>query len=139
VELVYQIPHLGPLLRTWRGRLIVVVVISQLLIPLRYYVANRDPHDERFAWRMFSPMRMVDCTPDMRVDGKKLELGGEFHEAWIAIAKRGRFVVVEAMAAKLCRKQPGAKVTVNLVCKYQGREDQPETYGGFDLCEVPEI
>jgi hypothetical protein len=138
VDALYQIPHLGPLLRTWRGRLIVAVVATQLLIPLRYYVANRDPHDERFAWRMFSPMRMAQCTPDMRVDGKKLELGTEFHEAWVEIAKRGRFVVVEGMAAKLCRKQPGVKVTVTLECRYLGKPE-PEVYGGFDLCEVPEI
>ena len=46
------------MLATWRGRLIVAVVLAQLLIPLTYY-SHRDPHDERFAWRMFSPMRML--------------------------------------------------------------------------------
>ena len=133
-----NIPHLGPLLKTWRGRLIVAVVLSQLLIPLHYYTARRDPHDERFAWRMFSPMRMAQCTPDVRIDGKKFELGGEFHEAWIETAKRGRFRVVEQMGARLCKKNPGAEVTIRLTCKYLGQQD-PTTYGGFDLCKVPEI
>ena len=133
-----NVPHLGPLLSTWRGRLIALVVVSQLLIPLTYYTTRRNPHDERFAWRMFSPMRMATCTPEMRVDGKKLELGGEFHEAWIETAKRGRFVVLEAMAARLCKKQPGTEVTLKLECKYLGRPE-PERYGGFNLCEIPEI
>jgi len=135
---LYQIPHLGPLLKTWRGRLIVAVVLSQLLIPLHYYTVRRDPHDERFAWRMFSPMRMAQCAPDFRVDGKKLELGGEFHEAWIETAKRGRFRVVEQMAARLCKKNPGAEVTVRLSCNYLGQKE-PTVYGGFDMCVVPEI
>lgn len=137
MDLVYKIPHLGPLLKTWRGRLIVLVVVSQLLIPLTYYTSRRDPHDERFAWRMFSPMRMAQCTPEMKVDGKRIDLGGEFHEAWIEIARRGRFVVLEAMAAKLC-KSKAKSVTLNLTCKYVGR-DEPEQYGGFDMCQVPEI
>lgn len=133
-----KIPHLGPLLSTWRGRLIVAVVVSQLLIPLTYYTTRRDPHDERFAWRMFSPMRMAQCAPELRVDGKRVELAGEFHEAWIEIAKRGRFVVLEKMAARLCKKNPGKEVILKLECKYIGKPE-PEVYGGFDLCEIPEI
>jgi hypothetical protein len=133
-----KIPHLGPLLATWRGRLIVLVVVSQLLIPLTYYTTRRDPHDERFAWRMFSPMRMAQCTPEMRVDGKRMELGGEFHEAWLETAKRGRFVVLEKMAARMCKKNPGKEVTLRLSCKYLGKPE-PELYGGFNMCEIPEI
>jgi hypothetical protein len=41
---------------TWQ-----VFVVSQPLLPLHYCMANRDDHDERFAWRMFSPMRMTRC------------------------------------------------------------------------------
>src|SRR3954469_14409695 len=94
--------HVRALVATWRGRFILAFLTLQLLLPLRYYIAHRDVHDERFAWRMFSPMRMVACTPELKLDGKRQSLGNEFHEAWLAIAKRGRFVVVEAMAARLC-------------------------------------
>ena len=52
-------PVLGPLLATWRGRFIAVFIATQLVLPLRYYVLRDDEHDERFAWRMFSPMRMA--------------------------------------------------------------------------------
>jgi hypothetical protein len=39
---------------------IVVAVLAQLLIPLTYYLRD-DPYDERFAWRMFSGVRLQEC------------------------------------------------------------------------------
>ena len=123
------------LLRTWRGRFILIFIAVQLLLPLHYYVARRDPHDERFAWRMFSPMRMAHCTPKVVLDGKPFDLGTEFHEAWVEIAQRGRFVVVEAMAQRICREHPSSTVTVSLDCTYLDRP--ATTWGGYDMCQVP--
>ena len=128
---------LRALARTWRGRFILVFVATQLLLPLHYYVGRRDPHDERFAWRMFSPMRMAQCTPKVVLDGKPFELRSEFHEAWVEIAARGRFVVIEAMGRRLCERHPGSSVTVSLDCTYVDRP--PQTYGGYDICQVPEL
>jgi hypothetical protein len=125
------------LLTTWRGRFIVAFLLVQLLLPLRYYIAHRDPHDERFAWRMFSPIRMAQCTPSVTIDGAPASLGAEFHEAWIEIAKRGRFGVVEAMGAKLCAKYPGKEVHLSLDCTYLDRPAR--SYGGYDMCHVPEL
>ena len=125
------------LLRTWRGRFIILMVASQLLLPLHYYLARRDKHDERFAWRMFSPMRMAHCQPNVTIDGRATALESQFHEAWIDLAVRGRFVVVEAMGAKLCADHPGSVVRVSLACTYIDRD--PITYGGFDMCKVPEL
>jgi hypothetical protein len=123
------------LVRTWQGLVILLVLASQLLLPLQYYTARRDPHDERFAWRMFSPMRMTRCTPKFTIDSKPVNLNTEFHEAWIEIANRGRFVVIEQMAARLCQKNPGAAVHVVIECQYVGKE--PATWGGYDMCKVP--
>ncbi|HEU0033135.1 MAG TPA: hypothetical protein VFQ53_21025 [Kofleriaceae bacterium] len=120
-----------------RGWFIAIFVAVQLVLPLRYYLAHRDPHDERFAWRMFSPMRMATCTPAFEIDHKPVALGNEFHEAWIELARRGRFAVVEAMARRLCSDHPGAEVTVKLSCKYIDRA--PVDYGGFDMCQLPEL
>jgi hypothetical protein len=125
------------LVRTWQGWVILLVVGSQLVLPLHYYVARRDPHDERFAWRMFSPMRMTDCTVRATLDGAPLPLEREFHEAWIAIARRGRFSVVEEMGARLCRKYDGKAIVFQLDCKYVGRP--AESFGGFNICNVPLI
>jgi hypothetical protein len=125
------------LIRTWQGWLILIVVGSQLLLPLHYYVARRDPHDERFAWRMFSPMRMADCAVRATLDGAPLPLEREFHEAWLALARRGRFAVVEEMGARLCEKHAQKPVVFYLDCKYVGQP--PESYGGFNICDVPLI
>jgi len=134
---VNPVAHIKALVATWRGRFILVFVVSQLLLPLHYYVGRRDPHDERFAWRMFSPMRMTKCQPTVTIDGTPLVLGSEFHEAWLELAGRGRFVVVEAMGAKLCREHPGADVEVSLDCAYLDRP--AATFGGYDMCRVPRL
>jgi hypothetical protein len=124
------------LLASWRGRLILAFLAVQLLVPLTYF-ARRDPHDERFAWRMFSPMRMAKCQPRFAIDGKPFALEREFHEAWIELAQRGRFIVVEAMAAHVCDAHPGSAVTVSLDCAYVDRSSA--SYGGHDMCRTPEL
>lgn len=126
-----------PFFRTWQGWFVAVVVASQLVIPLRYYLASRDPHDERFAWRMFSPMRMAQCAPEVTLDDKPFALGTEFHAAWIELAKRGRFRVLEQIGARLCERHPGSAVVVKLRCKYIDRD--PVEYGGYDICNVPQL
>ena len=125
------------MVRSWQGWLILIVVGSQLLLPLHYYTSRRDPHDERFAWRMFSPMRMADCSVKATLDGAPLPLEREFHEAWLALARRGRFAVVEEMGARLCEKHARKPVVFYLDCKYVGQP--PEIYGGYNMCNVPLI
>ena len=125
--------HVSALVATWRGRFILAFFAIQLLAPLHYYLVRRDPHDERYAWRMFSPMRMAQCKPQMSVDGTPVALYGTFHEAWVEVAQRGRFVVIEEMAAKLCEQNPGKTVEVTLDCTYL---DRPAArYGGKDMCK----
>jgi hypothetical protein len=125
------------ILSHWRGRLVVAFVLIQLLIPLHYYVLRKDPHDERFAWRMFSPMRMASCRPTFRVDGAPVDLHAEFHEAWVGIAGRGRMQVIEAMGKRLCAIHPGSKVVADLSCTYVDRP--AATFGGHDMCGQPEL
>ena len=36
------------------------------------------------------------------------------------------------------RTNPGKQVTLRLECKYLGQKE-PEVYGGFNLCEIPEL
>jgi hypothetical protein len=131
-----KVPFVGRLLSTWQGWLICSFLAFQLAFPLHYYF-SRDPHDERFAWRMFSPMRMTECTYELKVDGTRIDTNREFHEAWNEIARRGRRSVLEAMGQYQCRKNPGKPVTIRLDCKYLDHE--PVSYGGFDLCEIPQL
>ncbi len=129
--------HLGALFSTWRGRFILVFFVVQALLPLHYYVAHRDPHDERFAWRMFSPMRMTRCSTQFKVDGQPVALGTKFHEAWVEIAGRGRFVVLEDMAERLCRDNAGKPVELSVDCTYL---DRPKAhFGHADMCKEPRL
>jgi len=129
--------HVRALAATWRGRFILAFLVIQLLAPLTYYVVRRDPHDERYAWRMFSPMRMAKCNAQLSVDGEPVALYSTFHEAWIEMAQRGRFVVIEDMAAKLCEDNKGKRVEVSLDCTYLDRK--PAHFGGQNMCEQPKL
>jgi hypothetical protein len=126
---------LRALVATWRGRFILAFLVSQLVIPLHYYVLRKDRHDERFAWRMFSPMRMTKCKAAFVVDGQPVNIGSEFHEAWGEMVERGRAAVIEEMAHRLCAKRPGKPVMVTLQCTYFDRPDA--SYGPADLCTRP--
>ena len=129
--------HVKALLATWRGRFIVVFVLVQLLLPLHYYLFRHDPHDERYAWRMFSPMRMTQCAPHFTVDKTPVPMTKEFHEAWIEIANRGRFAVLEEMAAKLCTENPGKPIGLAMDCTYL---DRPTAhFGHADMCKEPDL
>jgi hypothetical protein len=134
LPVISAIPELA---RSWQGRVILVVVAVQCLLPLHYYVARRDPHDERFAWRMFSPMREARCSARWTLDGKPLVITNQFHEAWLELEQRGRFAVIEAMAADQCAKHPGGKVSVTLDCSYL--EQPSRSWGGHDMCTDPEL
>jgi hypothetical protein len=139
----------------WPHGFIAAFVLVQLLLPLHYYVGRGDPHDERFAWRMFSPMRMTECDVAMTADGAPVVQQREFAEAWVETAKRGRRGVITAMAAHLCRKHEAvtARVTCTAIVsrtskpppppdktRYQWYRGEPYYMGGsFNLCEIPEL
>jgi hypothetical protein len=123
------------LVSTWRGRFILVFLIAQMVIPLQYYVLRRDAHDERFAWRMFSPMRMAVCEPSVSIDNQRINLLAEFHEAWLELVQRGRVEVIQRMAQKLCRTHPGKAVDFTIQCKYLDRPNA--TFGNADVCTKP--
>lgn len=123
---------LRALVTSWRGRFVVGFLLVQMLLPLRYYVAHRDPHDERFAWRMFSPMRMTRCEATFAVDGRPIRILERFHEAWLELAGRGRFVVLEAMGASLCQQHANADVKLTLTCRYMDRSQR--VFGDRDIC-----
>jgi hypothetical protein len=134
---VKPVEHLRALTKTWQGRFILAFIAVQLLLPLHYYVVRHDPHDERFAWRMFSPMRMARCSTTFRVDNQPVPLGGKFHEAWVEIASRGRFAVLEEMAGKLCSDNPNKPVGLTVDCTYLDRPSAQ--FGHADMCQEPEL
>lgn len=121
----------------WPGAFITLFLALQVALPLQYYLLRRDRHDERFAWRMFSPIRMVTCEVTMTMDDQPIVLGKEFHEAWLKLAERGRRTVIEAMGHQLCQRHKNAAIVARAAC----HPLKGDTYymGGFDLCTIPNL
>ena len=87
----------------------IAFVVLQLALPISYYISNH-AYDERFAWRMFSSVRMTRCSFKLStIDGAAetvLPLQKEYHVVWLNLAKRARLDVVDAMVKNACIKHP---------------------------------
>lgn len=116
---------------------VIGVVLAILVVsPLSYYTVRSDKYDERFAWRMFSSIRMVRCNVQYQVGPSKIRLMRSFHEAWVNIARRGRRVVLDRMTEKLCAEHPDTPVRMTLSCRHIGEKDNRIlSDGSEDLCK----
>ncbi len=94
-----------------------ILLVALFAIPLHYYTLNYDKRDERFAWRMFSPIRSEVCATQFFVGDKPVRASQYFHTAWVGIAQRGRKQVIVQMAQKLCDDNPGKTVRVRVQCE----------------------
>jgi hypothetical protein len=97
----------------WRAVLPIAGTLWTLLmlaIPLRYYAAD-DPYDERFAWRMFSAVRVQACQ--VRVvetrDGaeRPIALMEVLPAPWSALLERNRPAVVDRFLHARCEAHEG--------------------------------
>ncbi|MEM9191209.1 MAG: hypothetical protein AAGF12_18705 [Myxococcota bacterium] len=112
-------PDLGPL-TPYVPFVVLGLVLIQALIPLTYYVGNDDPYDERFSWRMFSAIRVVQCRTEVREEtagaSSPLNLPQTIHEAWISHLRRNRRSVIEAFLERRCDLTEADAVVVENYC-----------------------
>ncbi len=134
-----------------------LILLGLLLPPLHYYLFNSDKRDERFAWRMFSPVRVENCGTQFFVgeNGAPIKVANYFHNAWLDFTKRGRKQAIAAMAQRLCDDNPGQSVRVRILCEERPRasagkprllyDNQRSTsdedievvaHGAFDFCKI---
>ncbi|MCE9590274.1 MAG: hypothetical protein K8S99_07100 [Planctomycetes bacterium] len=114
--------------RRWIGVAVALFLLAQLLLPLRYYLSP-PTSDERFAWRMFSSVRMRDCTARLyetiERDGKTIEepVPPATLAHWRDLLDGNRPEVVEAVMRSF-RRRPGVRaVRFELKCRgVDGRE-----------------
>lgn len=103
-----------------RNGLIAAFLLLQLTLPLSYYLGD-ERLDERFAWRMFSPVRTVTCSAALYDESggrkKKLQLLREVHVAWKRLLERGRRQILAGFARKWCAEAPGRKLTADITCR----------------------
>jgi hypothetical protein len=107
--------------RAWQHLAVIAFLTVQLGAPLSYYLSDRG-YDERFAWRMFSPTRMVRCQARVLAwegaDSEEIDLGRELAAPWVSWMERGHAHVVRGAGAFLCaRRGPDARLTADLVCR----------------------
>lgn len=100
-------------------RILFAFLAFQLVVPLTYYV-RADPYDERFAWRMFSAIRLHRCRPTASEvaegQAREIDLQGVIHQAWINTMGRNREDVILAFLAKRCGEEGVEEVTLANVC-----------------------
>ncbi|HEX5657114.1 MAG TPA: hypothetical protein VFX59_07955 [Polyangiales bacterium] len=82
-----------------------LLVAVQVAIPASYYLrAERD--DERFAWRMFSAVRLRRCEVSAYdVHGparRRVDVPHALHASWIRSLERGRPNVIDRFLATRC-------------------------------------
>lgn len=99
--------------RTRTNVFIAAFAALQLVIPLRYYWSE-DKYDERFAWRMFSGVRMQECAVQViehRGDvGTELDLDRLLHVSWQTTFKRNREAVIWKFLEERCEQEGVTKV-----------------------------
>ncbi len=100
-----------------------VFLALQVAIPLSYYLRD-DRYDERFAWRMFSSVRLERCRTDVherldmdaRFPERRVALNETLHRAWINTIERNRRPVIEAFLKHRCERPEVAAVTLTNTC-----------------------
>ena len=147
-----------PALSGWAQLIIAGVLVSQIWLPLSYYLGD-DPFDERFSWRMFSPVRMARCqvsaTDHSAGQAERIRLGSKIHVVWVNLLKRARPSVIEAVSEKLCAdtKTPAPDIRLSIVCTEPNavtlgvclnpRDDDgdgiPDGYNSSRFCDEPEV
>ena len=86
----------------------------QVALPLAYYAGIRAPWDERFAWRMFSAVRLDRCDATVTVQDevsaapRPLPLDRMLQRGWVNQLRRGQPRVVEGVLARAC-EEPGVE------------------------------
>src|SRR5687768_13667023 len=85
-------------------------VVLMLAIPLRYYVGG-DRYDERFAWRMFSAVRVQRCQVRVSEEREGIERNIALMEVlpapWTALLERNRASVIERFLRWRCEEREG--------------------------------
>lgn len=121
-----------------RDIFIVVWVMGQILLPASYYLRTEREarYDERFAWRMFSDIRMLSCKAEFRRGGAEVSLSSEFHTAWSSLLKRGRMSVVDSVGTTLCERYPDEPVSLKMSCREPDKSVYVVSTGDTDLCKA---
>lgn len=107
--------------RRTSNTLIGIFLVWQLALPISYYLRH-DVEDERFAWRMFSAVRLQRCEAyafDHNAVGqwRRVDLRTHLHPAWRSLIAKSRATVTEAFLRHRCRLTDAHQTKVETFCK----------------------
>ena len=127
--------------RTLALRVFLVFLVFQVVVPVTYYLRD-DAYDERFAWRMFSAVRLHECqtlaTEDSGAGFVSIPLARVIHNAWIRHLGRNRRDVVDAFLLRRCEEENVRAVRVVNQCRgVAGESYEPQVYER--ACEGGEV
>lgn len=115
-----------------------------MLVPLRYYVLpDHDPYDERFAWRMFSAVRVQRCEVTVEEtlfgEARPVRLSTWLPMPWISLVERNRPAVQRALLEFRCDSETNpARVEVRSRCVEASDEPAPPIRRAID-CQTRSI
>jgi len=115
--------------RPWQHLAVAGFLAVQFGAPMSYYLTSRQ-YDERFAWRMFSPTRMIRCQARVQEwtdeGAVEVDLKREIAAPWLSWMKRGHAHILRGVGEHLCEERgPGARFTGDLVCTLPDGERDP--------------
>lgn len=98
-----------------------LLVALQLAIPASYYL-RAAPDDERFAWRMFSAVRVKSCgvrafAIDRAGERSRIDLDASLHSAWVRSLERGRERVIGRLLSQRCVADQAARTELLRSCE----------------------
>lgn len=107
--------------RGWTSLFIGGFLLVQIALPASYYLGD-DRFDERFAWRMFSSVRLTECQLDVRrIHGpgrtEEVETYRDVQIAWGTLMKRNRSEVIRAYLRRRCERDGAPEVMVRTFCE----------------------
>lgn len=106
-----------------RDGFIVLALLFQIVVPLRYYLGGRG-YDERFSWRMFSTLRLRACKVRVieyvqdgsRSVGRNVSVERDVHLAWLRLLERLRGPVIDAYLERRCTLIDAQRVAFDARC-----------------------
>jgi hypothetical protein len=113
-----------------------------IAIPLRYYVGS-DLYDERFSWRMFSAVRVQQCSLDARevVSGheRPIALMEVLPAPWVSLLERNRPAVLRRFLTWRCASDARpSEVRLTHTCQDASGDPLPPIHRVID-CETRAI
>lgn len=117
-------------------------ILLHLVIPSRYYAEDADAYDERFAWRMFSSVRVRQChvaVTETSTNGERaLALMEILPAPWVALLERNRPAVVDRFLRWRCDHEGTERLLFVNTCVDATGDALPAVARVID-CETGEI